>query len=155
MLHGHERAITQLKFNREGDLLFTASKDKQSNVWHWANGERLGTFDGHQGSVWCVDSNWESTLLLSGSGDNTLRLWDCQTGEMGILFFEKLKLFTVEVKKMIYSMQNVLPNTRTEFYIFLQYLSTQNLIDHCKFNSFSLKHFQLYMIFILRNGRSI
>ena len=80
MLHGHERAITKIKYNREGDLLFSASKDKQPNVWYSLNGERLGTFNGHNGSVWCIDVNWDTTRLLSGSGDNTLRVWDCETG---------------------------------------------------------------------------
>ncbi|XP_012286705.1 eukaryotic translation initiation factor 3 subunit I [Orussus abietinus] len=81
MLHGHDRAITTIKYNREGDLLFSASKDKQPNVWYSLNGERLGTFDGHNGSVWCIDVSWDTTKLMSGSGDNTLRIWDCQTGK--------------------------------------------------------------------------
>ncbi|XP_057326493.1 eukaryotic translation initiation factor 3 subunit I-like [Microplitis mediator] len=81
MLQGHERAITVVKFNREGDLIFSASKDKKPNVWWSANGERLGTFNGHNGSVWCVDVDWRTQFFMSGSGDNTLRLWDCQTGK--------------------------------------------------------------------------
>lgn len=86
MLHGHERAITQIKYNREGDLLFSSSKDKKPNVWYSLNGERLGSFNGHNGSVWCIDVNWDTTRFLSGSGDNTLRVWDCQTGLYLILF---------------------------------------------------------------------
>ncbi|XP_015514513.1 eukaryotic translation initiation factor 3 subunit I [Neodiprion pinetum] len=82
MLHGHERAITKIKYNREGDLLFSASKDKKPNVWYSLNGERLGTFNGHNGSVWCIDVNWDTTRFLSGSGDNTLCVWDCQTGKV-------------------------------------------------------------------------
>ncbi|XP_017764904.1 PREDICTED: eukaryotic translation initiation factor 3 subunit I isoform X2 [Eufriesea mexicana] len=80
MLQGHERPITKIKYNREGDLLFSSSKDKNPNVWYSLNGERLGTFNGHMGSVWCIDVNWDTTRFLSGSGDNTLRIWDCQTG---------------------------------------------------------------------------
>ena len=57
MLHGHERAITQIKYNREGDLLFTAAKDQTPNVWFSINGERLGTFKGHNGAVWTIDVN--------------------------------------------------------------------------------------------------
>ena len=57
MLHGHERAITQIKYNREGDLIFSAAKDPQPNVWYSLNGERLGTFVGHNGAVWCIDSS--------------------------------------------------------------------------------------------------
>ncbi|XP_031783034.1 eukaryotic translation initiation factor 3 subunit I [Nasonia vitripennis] len=88
MLHGHDRAITKIKYNREGDLLFSASKDKQPNVWYSLNGERLGTFNGHSGSVWCIDVNWDTTRLISGSGDNTLRLWDVETGKQ-LSFLEK------------------------------------------------------------------
>lgn len=82
MLHGHERAITKIKYNREGDLLFSASKDKKPNVWYSLNGERLGTFNGHNGSVWCIDVNWDTTRFMSGSGDNTLMIWDCETGKV-------------------------------------------------------------------------
>lgn len=81
MLHGHERAITKIKYNREGDLIFSASKDKNPNVWWSLNGERLGTFNGHNGSIWCIDVNWDTTKFISGSGDNTLRIWDVQTGK--------------------------------------------------------------------------
>lgn len=38
-------------------------------------------FSGHNGTVWCVDVRWDSTLLITGSADNSCRLWDVQTGE--------------------------------------------------------------------------
>ncbi|GJQ88038.1 Trip1 [Trypoxylus dichotomus] len=86
MLHGHERAITQIKYNREGDLLFSSSKDNKPNVWYSLNGERLGTFNGHQGAVWCIDVDWMTTKFMSGAGDNTFRIWDCETGtEIGMM----------------------------------------------------------------------
>ncbi|CAO2589199.1 Eukaryotic translation initiation factor 3 subunit I, partial [Lemmus lemmus] len=57
LLQGHERSITQIKYNREGDLLFTVAKDPIVNVWYSVNGERLGTYMGHTGAVWCVDAD--------------------------------------------------------------------------------------------------
>lgn len=57
LLQGHTRALTQIKYNREGDLLFTVSKDKVANVWYSHNGERLGTYTDHQGSIWTIDVN--------------------------------------------------------------------------------------------------
>lgn len=81
LLHGHERAITQIKYNREGDLLFSASKDNKPNVWYSLNGERLGTFNGHQGAVWCIDVDWTTTKCMTGAGDNTLKIWNCETGK--------------------------------------------------------------------------
>jgi len=80
MLHGHERAITQIKYNREGDLLLSCAKDHQPNIWYSVNGERLGTYKGHVGAVWGIDINWDSSKVLSGSADSTCRLWDCATG---------------------------------------------------------------------------
>eukprot|EP00745_Piridium_sociabile_P000891 TRINITY_DN105586_c0_g1_i1.p1 TRINITY_DN105586_c0_g1~~TRINITY_DN105586_c0_g1_i1.p1 ORF type:complete len:220 (+),score=51.14 TRINITY_DN105586_c0_g1_i1:106-765(+) len=80
MLHGHERSITQIKYNREGDLIFTCAKDSQPNVWYSLNGERLGTFNGHNGAVWCIDVDWATTKVLTGSADNTCKLWDVKTG---------------------------------------------------------------------------
>lgn len=100
LILGHERSLTQIKFNKEGDLLFSCSKDHVINVWFTHNGERLGTYDGHNGTVWTIDVDCEfsnacptlrephfspcsaqSRFLVSGSADNTLRLWDVQTGK--------------------------------------------------------------------------
>lgn len=81
MLHGHERAITQIKYNREGDLLFSVAKDHKPTVWFSANGERLGTYNGHSGAVWCIDVIRDSTIVLTGAADNSARLWDCETGK--------------------------------------------------------------------------
>jgi len=82
MLQGHERSVTQIKYNREGDLLFSCSKDPKPNVWWSVNGERLGTYDGHQGAVWCLDVDWTSSKLMSGSGDMTTKLWDVERGDV-------------------------------------------------------------------------
>ncbi|KXX76372.1 Eukaryotic translation initiation factor 3 subunit I [Madurella mycetomatis] len=81
LLSGHERALTQVKYNREGDLIFSTSKDQQICVWFAHNGERLGTYRGHQGAIWTVDVDPTSTVLASGSADNTIRLWDVKTGK--------------------------------------------------------------------------
>merc|ERR1712241_1129610 len=77
-LHGHERSITQIKYNREGDLLFSSAKDQHPNVWYSINGEQLGTFDGHGGAVWCLDVDWKTQNFISGAADNTIRLWDVE-----------------------------------------------------------------------------
>ncbi|KAG8882692.1 translation initiation factor eIF3 subunit [Tulasnella sp. 332] len=78
---GHERSLTQIKFNRDGDLLFTASKDHVINVWFSHNGERLGTYSGNNGSVWSVDVDSSSEFMVSGAADNTMRLWEVRSGK--------------------------------------------------------------------------
>ncbi len=80
MLQGHERSLTTVKYNRDGDLLFTSAKDKTPCVWYSDTGERLGTYKGHTGTVWHLDVNYDSTLLLTGSADNSAKLWAVETG---------------------------------------------------------------------------
>jgi len=82
LLSGHERALTQVKYNGDGDIIFSVSKDHVVCAWFSHNGERIGTYHGHQGALWTVDVNPDSTLLATGGADNTMRLWDVQTGKL-------------------------------------------------------------------------
>ncbi|KAJ5396670.1 hypothetical protein N7509_004783 [Penicillium cosmopolitanum] len=98
LLSGHERSLTQIRFNRDGDLLFSVSKDKIVCAWWSANGERLGTYNGHQGAVWTVDVSPNTVLLATGSADNTVRLWNIKTGEC-----VKVWDFPTAVKRVAFS----------------------------------------------------
>lgn len=86
LLQGHTRPITQIKYNREGDLLFSCGKDKVINAWFSVNGERLGTYNGNNGAVWCIDIDWQTINLMSGSADNTCKIWDARTGTIKSTF---------------------------------------------------------------------
>lgn len=83
--------------NKDGDLIFSVSKDHRINVWYSHNGERyastelvprrrfltsirLGTYEGHNGTVWTVSVDRNSEFLVSGSADNTLKLWSVKSG---------------------------------------------------------------------------
>lgn len=81
LLQGHERSLNQIKYNKEGDLLFSVAKDKVVCAWYTSNGERLGTYTGHQGAVWTVDVSPKTELLATGAADNTIKLWDIKTGQ--------------------------------------------------------------------------
>lgn len=81
LLKGHERSITLVKFNYDGDLLFTGSKDHVPSMWRSENGERIGTFNGHKGTIWDLDVCRFSKRVVTASADATSRLWDCETGE--------------------------------------------------------------------------
>ncbi|KAI3867682.1 hypothetical protein MKW92_036100 [Papaver armeniacum] len=80
LMKGHERPLTYLKYNREGDLLFSCSKDSIPTAWFADDGERLGTYKGHHGAVWSCDVSRDSRRLITASADQTAKLWDVQTG---------------------------------------------------------------------------
>lgn len=80
LLKGHERPLTRVKFNREGDLLFTTAMDRSPTVWRTSNGERIGTYRGHNGAVRDVDITYDSERIVTGSADNSAKLWSASTG---------------------------------------------------------------------------
>mmetsp|Transcript_6794 Transcript_6794/g.6706 ORF Transcript_6794/g.6706 Transcript_6794/m.6706 type:complete len:350 (+) Transcript_6794:3282-4331(+) len=80
-LMGHERSLTQVKFNREGDLIFSVAKDSTASIWYSSNGERLGTLEGHIGTIWSIDVDADTILCATGSADLTIKLWKVETGE--------------------------------------------------------------------------
>ena len=81
LLQGHERSLTQIKYTRDGDILFSTAKDQVVCAWFSANGERLGTYHGHQGALWTIDVDPTTTMLATGAADNTVKLWDVKTGK--------------------------------------------------------------------------
>lgn len=81
LLQAHVRSLTTVRYNREGDLLFSAGKDATPSVWYSINGERLGSYKGHNGAVWTIDVNWDTSAFVSASADATVRVWDVQNGK--------------------------------------------------------------------------
>ncbi|KAJ1461947.1 WD40-repeat-containing domain protein [Pelagophyceae sp. CCMP2097] len=80
LLKGHERSITCVQYNRDGDLIFTAAKDNIPTLWLAETGERIGTYEQHNGAVWHLDVAWDSKLLVSGSADMSAKVWAVETG---------------------------------------------------------------------------
>lgn len=72
LLQGHERSITQIKYNREGDLLFTVAKDPVSGGaregdWVGGRGTRRGEF---APSGWWVNKPCRLRGILLNSTEN-------------------------------------------------------------------------------------
>lgn len=90
ILQGHTRPLTQVVYNREGDLIFSTAKDNHACVWYSSNGERLGTFgnetnktaEQHRSTIWSIDVSLDSQHAITGSGDCMVKVWDVNTGKV-------------------------------------------------------------------------
>ena len=51
-------------------------------VWDAATGALLNTLEGHSSGVVCVSCSADSTKIVSGSEDKTVRVWDAATGAL-------------------------------------------------------------------------
>jgi len=80
LLKGHERSITTVKYNADGDLLFSAAKDKTATLWNSETGERIGTYGNHKGAIWDLDPSWDSEYLVTACADGNARLFETCTG---------------------------------------------------------------------------
>ncbi|MDP2438530.1 MAG: hypothetical protein Q8P67_22530 [archaeon] len=117
MLKGHERGLNCLKYNMDGDLLFTSGKDSHINAWFTESGVRLGTYSGHTGAIWDIDVDNQSRFLFSASSDASVRLWDVQTGRQRYAWTFKLPVRTVNLdsteERMLSVTDNVINNPST------------------------------------------
>ncbi|KAL8931143.1 MAG: hypothetical protein Q9208_000247 [Pyrenodesmia sp. 3 TL-2023] len=77
--------VRGVSFDTEVVHLAVGAEDKLIRVFHIETGALIITLAGHKEDIYDVDFITNSSLLLSGSGDRTVRLWDIQTGA------EKLK----------------------------------------------------------------
>lgn len=95
LLRGHEKPISVVKFNFDGDLLFTGAKEKRVNLWYSISGERIGSYD-TRGAVMTLDVNNDSSILAIGTLVGSLEFFKVDDGtRLGQITFDA-KLLTVQ-----------------------------------------------------------
>lgn len=61
-------------------LLFDKFHFSQRSTVFWCV-VRVGTYEGHTGAVYYIDVNDTSTLVATASADETVRIWELETGK--------------------------------------------------------------------------
>ncbi|CAD2212920.1 WD domain, G-beta repeat, putative [Angomonas deanei] len=89
-LSAHNKAVTCIQFNHEGDLLLSSSKDTNCSAcaWHTRNGELLGSFTtvgkgtrNYDSANGAIAVNRYSTMVATASTGEDVMLWSLQTGD--------------------------------------------------------------------------
>ncbi|KAK9460826.1 WD40-repeat-containing domain protein [Lipomyces oligophaga] len=82
VIKGHKGAVLDLAFSRDSRSLFSASSDATLGVWDIDSGVRVRKHVGHEDIVNSVDRTRRGPeLLLSGSDDGSIALWDPRVKE--------------------------------------------------------------------------
>lgn len=77
MFTGHTGNITALACSKDGKLLASADDHGSIFLWDLAPGRLMKRMRGHgKGGIWSLSWSVESTVLVSGGADGTVRVWD-------------------------------------------------------------------------------
>lgn len=80
LLSGHKGAVLDLQWSRDSKILYSASADTHLASWDLDNGTRIRRYVGHEEIINAMDiSKRGEEMLISGSDDGTIGLWDPRT----------------------------------------------------------------------------
>lgn len=80
VLNGHKGAVLDLQWSRDSEILYSASADMHLASWDLTTGTRIRRYVGHDEVINTMDiSKRGEELLISGSDDSTMAIWDPRT----------------------------------------------------------------------------
>jgi len=88
LLHIHERPLTLVKPNHDGDFFLTSAKDGDVNLIRTDTCERVGTYSplgDKAGAVFAVDVTMDSTYVVTANADGKLVFYTFQGEQVSIL----------------------------------------------------------------------
>lgn len=73
--------VNAVSISPDGLRVASAGDDMKITLWAIENGAKQLTLSGHDGWIYCLSWSPNSCVLVSGSRDKTVRLWDVTTDE--------------------------------------------------------------------------
>ena len=68
--------LLQVFFKKLAVIKFEIGDDNKIILWDLNTSKKMATFTGHKRTIWSLDFSAESSILASGSADETVKLWD-------------------------------------------------------------------------------
>lgn len=85
---GHTDSVVVTKFNKDGKQVATASMDGTVRIWKVVEGDPDGSdntllhcLEGPSAAITCMNWHPSGPVLLAGSGDGSLWMWNTHTGD--------------------------------------------------------------------------
>mmetsp|Transcript_16864 Transcript_16864/g.16732 ORF Transcript_16864/g.16732 Transcript_16864/m.16732 type:complete len:109 (-) Transcript_16864:219-545(-) len=76
--------IRDLCFTPNNLKIFTGGGDSKINIWDIETLEAI-SLKGHQQSIWSISISSNGEILVSGSSDKSLRVWDQEGNEKSVI----------------------------------------------------------------------
>jgi small GTP-binding protein len=81
-LEGHEKLVSSLAFDPQGETLASGSGDNTVKLWEVSSGQLLRTLKGHSGTVSRVTFDPSGRTVASASADRTVKRWMVSSGDL-------------------------------------------------------------------------
>ena len=78
--NNYNNLVRAAKFIARKNWIVTGSDDSQIRIFNYNTHEKVASFEGHPDYIRCLAVHPTQPLLLSGSDDMTIRLWDWEKG---------------------------------------------------------------------------
>ena len=72
----------------DGQTVISGGSNGNLSSYNPQNGEKIHKFIGHTGDVWGVAASPDSRFLVSGSADETVKLWEIASGRLLLTIFQ-------------------------------------------------------------------
>jgi translation initiation factor 3 subunit I len=106
ILQGHTRPIRDIKFNKDGDFLFTGSNDRNVTLWASDSGERIGTYY-HAAAINNMAVTSDSKILITGDNTGGCYFWEVSTGKV-LKKIEMDATFSIRSVDLSYGEENIM-----------------------------------------------